>query len=157
MPLECQGVSPSLFFLFTPFLQSFSSSSMGSLGQCLSYQHLPPVVGSGWKDIEIWPCQTQGIECNNDSLFHRRFCFSIIFSCFRAFPVVQNDMECRYWSYVASFTIGYIHSRRILHGRGGIFPRAGPLAQCRHRYGPISLLPPTLAKSPLFQLICFIY
>ena len=50
------------------------------------------------------------------------FIFSVVFSCFNAFHVLWNDMECRHWSYVASFTLGYIHSRRILHGRGDFFP-----------------------------------
>ena len=34
--------------------------------------------------------------------------FSVVFFCFSVFPVSWNDMECRYWWYVASFTLGYI-------------------------------------------------
>ena len=32
------------------------------------------------------------------------FILSVVFSCFSAFPVLWNDMECRHWSHVASFT-----------------------------------------------------
>ena len=34
--------------------------------------------------------------------------FSVVFFCFCTFPALWNDMECRYWWYVASFTLGYI-------------------------------------------------
>ena len=34
--------------------------------------------------------------------------FSIVFFCFSAFPAPWNDMDCCYWWYVASFTLGYI-------------------------------------------------
>ena len=34
--------------------------------------------------------------------------FSVVFFCFSVFPTLWNDIECRYWWYVASFTIGYV-------------------------------------------------
>ena len=34
--------------------------------------------------------------------------FSDVHFCFSAFPALWNDMECRYWWHVASFTLGYI-------------------------------------------------
>ena len=34
--------------------------------------------------------------------------FSVVFFCFSAFPTPWNNMECRCWWYVASFTLGYI-------------------------------------------------
>ena len=36
------------------------------------------------------------------------FIISVVFSCFVAFPILWNNMECCYWWYVASFTLGYI-------------------------------------------------
>ena len=53
-------------------------------------------------------------------------------------------MECRYWWYVASFTLGYIHAEKDFPWPMRGFPWVGPLAQCRHRHEPISLLPPTV-------------
>ena len=41
----------------------------------MSHQPFSPVVGSGCKDRKVWPCQTQGIECNNGSLSLRHFHF----------------------------------------------------------------------------------
>ena len=34
--------------------------------------------------------------------------FSVVIFCFSAFSAPWNDMECRCWWYVASFTLGYI-------------------------------------------------
>ena len=71
--------------------------------------------------------------------------FSVVFFCFSVFPALWNDMECHYQWHVASFILGYIHAKEDSpHGRGGVFPWAGPLAQCRHRHRPIGLLPPTI-------------
>ena len=71
--------------------------------------------------------------------------FSVVLFCFNAFPILWNDMECHYQWRVISFILDYIHAEEdSSHGRGGVFPWAGPLAQCRHRHGPISLLAPTL-------------
>ena len=68
----------------------------------------------------------------------------VVLLCFSAFPALWNDMECHYQWQVASFILGYIHAEEDSpHGRGGVFPWVGPLALCRHRHGPISLLPPT--------------
>ena len=72
------------------------------------------------------------------------FLLSVVFSSFIAFLVLWNNMECCHWSHITFFTLGHIRPRRILHGRGGIFPLVGPLAQCRQRYGPISFLPTTI-------------
>ena len=70
--------------------------------------------------------------------------FSVVFYCLCAFPALWNDMECRYWWYVASFTLGYIHAEEDFPWPMRGFPWVGPLAQCRHRHEPISLLPPTV-------------
>ena len=71
--------------------------------------------------------------------------FSVVLFCFSAFPALWNDMECYYRWQVASLILGYIHTEEDFpYGWGGIFPWAGPLAQCRHRRGPIGLLPPTI-------------
>ena len=82
------------------------------------------------------------------------FILSVVFSYFIAFPILWNNIECCHWSHTASFILGHVHPRRILHGRGGIFPWVGPLAQCRQRYRPISLLPLTIApQNPTIRLL----
>ena len=103
---------PPPLFLFTPlFIVVFVL--LNGVPRYLSHQPLPPVVGSGCKDSEVLLCQAQGTECNNGSLPLDASILSVVFLCFRAFPALWNDLESRYrWS-IISFTLGYIHPRRI--------------------------------------------
>ena len=81
--------------------------------------------------------------------------FSVVLFCFSTFPIPWNDLECHYQWQVAPFILGYIHAKEESpHGRGGVFPWAGPLAQCRHWHGPPSLLPPTTCV--MFSYVCTI-
>ena len=81
--------------------------------------------------------------------------FSVVFFCFSVFPALWNNMECYYRWQVAFLILGYIHVKEDFpHARGGIFSWAGPLAQCRHRRGPIGFLPPTIAlQNPAIRLL----
>ena len=55
------------------------------------------------------------------------FVFSVVFFCFRAFPALWNDMECRYRWYVAFFTLGYIHAEEDSPmAEEGFFLELGP-------------------------------
>ena len=57
--------------------------------------------------------------------------FSVVLFCFSIFPISWNDMECHYQWQVDPFVLGYIHAEEgSSHGRGGVFPWTGPLAQC---------------------------
>ena len=139
-PVGREG-SPSYFSLSPFIIVSFFLNRVPRVGTCpisLSLQLLGVVV----RTEKYGSVRQKALNAVVAAFPLDVFIFSVVFSCFSAFPVLWNDMECRHWSYVASFTLGYIHPRRILHGREGIFPWAGLLAQCRQRYGPISLLPP---------------
>ena len=58
--------------------------------------------------------------------------FVVIF-CFNTFPAPWDDSECHYQWQVASFILGYTSAEEgSPHGRGGVFPWVGPLAQCRN-------------------------
>ena len=72
VPLMCWGVfAPPLYLFLLPFYSRFLPPEWGPQGWCLSHPPLPPVVGSGCKDKKVWPCQAQGHEHNNGSLFPR--------------------------------------------------------------------------------------
>ena len=59
--------------------------------------------------------------------------FFVFLFCFNTFPILWNDLECHYQWQVAPFILGYIHAEEDSpHGRGGVFPWTGPLAQCKH-------------------------
>ena len=77
MPLVCWGGVSTLTFCLSllPFYSSFLPPEWGPESKYLSYQPFPLVVGSGCKDREVWPCKTQGTECNNGSLSLRHFRF----------------------------------------------------------------------------------
>ena len=77
MPLVCWGGVSALTFCLSllPFYSSFLPPEWGPESRYLSYQPFPLVVGSGCKDREVWPCQTQGTECNSGSLSLRHFRF----------------------------------------------------------------------------------
>ena len=71
--------------------------------------------------------------------------FSVVLLCFSTFSVPWNDLECHYQWQVTPFFLGYIHAEEVsFHGRGGVFPWTGPLAQYRNWHGPRGLLPPTI-------------
>ena len=125
----CVGGSSSLLFLFTPFfivifLLLNGVPRIGTYPISPYLQLLGVVVRTKKYDR----VRHKALNAIMAAFSIDAFVFSVIFSCFRAFPILWNDIECRYWSYVASFTLDYIHSRRILHGQGGIFPWAEPLA-----------------------------
>ena len=119
---RCVGgsIPPPFVSLHSPFYSLFPPRDWGPQGRYLSHQPLPLVVGSSCKDREVWLCQAQGTECNKGSLPLDAFVLSVIFLYFSAFPALWNDLESRYrWS-VTSFTLGYIHPRRIF-----LWPRRG--------------------------------
>ena len=125
VPHLCWGFP--LSFLFTPlfivvFLLLTEVPRVGTypIGRYLSHQPLPSVVGSGCKDREVWLCQAKSTECNKGSLPLDASVLSVISLYFSAFPALQNDPQSPYrWS-VTSFTLGYIHPRRI-----SLWPRRG--------------------------------
>ena len=96
-----------------PFYSRFSPPDWGPQARYLSHPPLPPVVGSGCKDREVWLCQAQGTEYNKGCLPLYAFVLSIVFLHFRDFPALWNGLEfCHWWS-ITSFALGFIHPRRI--------------------------------------------
>ena len=125
MPLVCWGGVFALPFCLSllPFYSCFLPPEWGPESRYLSYQSFPSVVGSGCKDREVWPCQTQGTECNNGSLSLRHFRFLHCHFCFSTFPALWDDMECHYQWQVASFILDYIHAKEDSpHYRGEFSP-----------------------------------
>ena len=111
---RCVGdPSPPICFSLLPFYSRFPPPDWGPQGRYLSHPPLPPVVGSGCKDREVWLCQAQGTEYNKGCLPLYAFVLSVVFLHFRAFPALWNGLEFRHWWSVTSFTLGYIHPRRI--------------------------------------------
>ena len=111
---------PPFVSLYSPFYSRFPPPDRGPQGRYLSHQPLPSVVGSGCKDREVWLCQAKSTECNKGSLPLDASVLSVISLYFSAFPALQNDPQSPYrWS-VTSFTLGYIHPRRI-----SLWPRRG--------------------------------
>ena len=109
-----------LCFSLLPFYSRFPPPDWGPQGRYLSHPPLPPVVGSGCKDREVWLCQAQCTEYNKGYLPLYAFVLCVVFLRFRAFPALWNGLEfCHWWS-VTSFTLGYIHLRRIF-----LWPRRG--------------------------------
>ena len=104
---------PPICFSLLFFYSCFSPPDWGSQGRYLSHPPLPPVVGSGCKDREVWLCQAQGTEYNKGCLPLYTFILSIVSLHFRAFPALWNGLEFRHLWSVTSFTLGYIHQRRI--------------------------------------------
>ena len=142
------GKSPPPCFSLPPFIVvSFFLNRVPKVGTCpisLSLQLLGVVVSTEKYDS----VRHEALNTIVTAFPLDVFILSVVFSCFIAFPILWNNMECCHWSHAASFTFGHIHPKRILHGEGGIFPWVGPLAQWRQRYGPISLLPPPPHNSP---------
>ena len=69
--------------------------------------------------------------------------FSVVFFCFSAFPVLWNDMECRYRWYVASFTLGYIHAKEDSPmAEEGFFLGLGPWPNVDINMGILVFYPP---------------
>ena len=135
MPLVCLGglrptPSVSLYSIF--IVVSFLLNGVPGVGACPinpSLQLLGVVVRTEKYDrirhrvlnaiMTVFPLDTS--------------VFSVVLFCFSAFSALWNDIECYYRWQVVSLILGYIHAEEDFpHGRGGIFPWAGPLAQCRH-------------------------
>ena len=134
-PLSCFSLLP--FIIVSSFLNRIPR--VGTCPISFSLQLLGVVVGiEKYGSVRYEALNTIVIAFPLDV-----FIISVVFSCFVAFPILWNNMECCHWSHVASFTLSHIYPRRIFHCRGGIFPWVGPLTQWRQRYGLISLLPPT--------------
>ena len=111
---------PPFVSLYSPFYSRFPPPNRGPQGRYLSHQPLPSVVGSGCKDREVWLCQAKSTECNKGSLPLDASVLSVISLYFSAFPALWNDLESYYQWSVTSFTLGYIHPRRIF-----LWPRRG--------------------------------
>ena len=107
--LVCWGrripLSVSLYFLF--IVVFFLLNGVPRVGICpisLSFQLLGVVVRIE-KYCSVWHKALNAIVATfplDASVF------SVVFFCFSTFPTPWNDMECRYWWHVASFTLGYI-------------------------------------------------
>ena len=92
----CWGFHPPFCFSLLPFYSRFPPLDWGPLGRYLSHPPLPPVVGSGCKDREVWLCQVQSIEYNKVCLPLYAFVLSVVFLHFRAFPALWNGLEFRH-------------------------------------------------------------
>ena len=114
------GIHPSICFSLLPFYSRFPLPNWGPQGRYLSHPPLPLVIRSDCKDREVWLCQAQGTEYNKGCLPFYAFVLSVVFLYFRAFPALWNGLEfCHSWS-ITSFTLSYIHPRRIF-----LWPRRG--------------------------------
>ena len=138
------GTDPPFCFFLSPFIViSFFLNRVLRVGTCpisLSLQLLGVVV----RTEKYGFARHKALNAVVAAFPLDVFIFSVVFSCFSVFPVLWNNMECRHWSYVASFTLGYIHPRRIPHGQGGIFPWLGPRPNVDNDMGLSTFLPPTL-------------
>ena len=112
----------------------------------MSHQPLPPVVGSGCKDREVWMCQAQGVESNKGNLPLDASVLSMV-SLLSCFPYLVERSPIPLPVVCYHFYPRLCLSEKDSHGQEGIFPWVGPLAQCRHRYRLISLLPPHNSSS----------
>ena len=114
-PSPVGGKKPPFCFSFSPFIVILCflnrAPRVGICPICLSLQLLGVVVS-----VERYgSVRHQALNALVAASPLDVFILSVVFSCFSAFPVLWNDMECRYRWYVASFTLSYIHLRRILH------------------------------------------
>ena len=154
MPLVCWGgplLSVSLYSLF--IVVFFLLNGVPRVGTCPispSFQLLGVVVRT-----EKYGCvRHKALNAIMAAFPLNASIFSVVFFCLYVFPALWNDMKCHYRWYVASFTLGYIHVEEDFSWPRRGFPWAGPLAQCKHRHGPISLLPPTIApQNPTVRLL----
>ena len=134
-----------LCFSLLPFYSRFPPPDWGPQGRYLSHPPLPPVVGSGCKDKEVWLCQAQGLEYNKGCL--PLYAFVLSLPCGTVWSFAIDDLLPLLPSAI-SIRGGFFY------GRGGVFLWTGPLAQYRYWNGPISLFPPTIApQNPAVRLL----
>ena len=102
------GEDPLFCFSFLPFIVvSFLLNGVPRVGTCpisLSLQLLGVVV----RTKKYGSVKHKALNAIVAAFSLDASVFSIVFFCFCVFPALWNNMECRYWSYVASFTLGYI-------------------------------------------------
>ena len=131
VPLVCWGsprpfLSVSLYSLF--IVVFFLLNGVPRVGTCpisLSLQLLGVVV----RTEKYGHVRHKALNAIMAALPLDTFVFSVILFCFSAFPALWDDMGCHYQWQAVSFILGYIHAKEDSpHGRGGVFPWAGPLA-----------------------------
>ena len=133
VPLMCWGVfapSPlfvSLYFLFlVDFFLLNGVPRVGTCPICPSIQLLGVVVRTG----KYGHVRHKVINAIMTVFSLDTSLFSAVLSCYSTFPALWYDIVCHYKWQVVSFILGYIHAEEDSpHGRGGVFPWAGPLAQ----------------------------
>ena len=164
MLLVCWWSTP-LLFLFTPLFIAifFLLTGVSRVGICPISPYLQ-LLGVVVRTEKYGRVRHKALNAIMAALPLNTSIFFVVLFCFSTFPALWNDMECYYRWQVASLILGYIHAEEDFphgrggafpsHDRGGIFPWAGPLAQYRHRHGPIGLLPPTIApQNPAVRLL----
>ena len=133
MPLVCWGgplLSVSLYSLF--IVVFFLLNGVPRVGTCPispSFQLLGVIVRT-----EKYGCvRHKALNAIMATFPLNASIFSVVFFCPSPFIVPWNDLECHYQCRVAPFVLDYIHAEEdSSHGRGGVFPWIGPLAQCGH-------------------------
>ena len=130
VPLVCWGVFPhpsvSLYSLF--IVVSFLLNGVLRVGTC-PICHSLQLLGVVVKAEKYGCVRVKALNAIMTVFPLDTFTFSFVLFCFSTFPVPWNNLECHYQWHVVSFIFSYIHAEEESpHGRGGVFPWAGPLA-----------------------------